>query len=112
MAILRDLEREHHKHNRPRETKIIDGIAVTFSDMVVYRFRLGDVEDPVLYAAEPIYKWQQTEAGKFVMANAVEPPWWVRHLDPMDYGYQFAIVARMRESDQTFYTLKYVNTGN
>lgn len=112
MAILRDLEREHHKHNRPRETKIINGQAVTFSDMVVHRFRMGDVEDPVLFAAEPIYNWQHSEAGQFVMANAVEPPWWVRTMDHETYGFEFAIVARMRESDQTFYTLKYVNTGN
>lgn len=110
MAILRDLDREHQKHSRSRETKIIDGSAVTFSDMVVHRFRMGDVEDPVLYAAEPICQWQQTEAGKFVMENAIESPWWVRHVDPTSYGFEFAIIARMKESDQTFYTLKYVNT--
>ena len=28
------------------------------------------------------------------------------------YGFEFAIMARMKESDQTFYTLKYVNTDN
>ena len=112
MAILRDLDREHRKHSRPSETKIIDGAAVTFSDMVVHRFRMGDVEDPVLYAAEPIWQWQQTEAGKFVMENAIESPWWVRHVDLASYGFEFAVMARMKESDQTFYTLKYVNTSS
>ena len=110
MAILRDLSREHNRHNRPPECKVIDGNVVKFSDMVVHRFRIGDVEDPVLYAAEPIWQWQQTEAGKFVMEHAVEPPWWIRHVDHSWYGFEFAIVARMKESDQTFYTLKYVNT--
>ena len=112
MDILRNLDREHQKHSRPRETKIIDGAAVTFSDMVVHRFRMGDVEDPVLYAAEPIWQWQQTEAGKFVMENAIESPWWVRYVDSASYGFEFVIVARMKESDQTFYTLKYVNTSS
>jgi hypothetical protein len=112
MAILRDLDREHKKHNKPQETKIINGAAVTFSDMVVHKFRMGDVEDPVLYAAQPIYEWQQSEAGKFVMEHAVEPPWWVRTIDQYSYGFEFAIMARMKEADQTFYTLKYVNTGN
>ena len=112
MAILRDLDREHNKHKKPRETKIINGAAVTFSDIVVHKFRMGDVEDPVLYAAQPIYDWQQTEAGKFVMEHAVEPPWWVRTLDQYSYGFEFVIMARMKEADQTFYTLKYVNTGN
>jgi hypothetical protein len=110
MAILRDLDREHNRHKKPRETKIIDGSAVTFSDMVVYRFRMGDVEDPVMYAAQPIWEWQQTEAGKFVMEHAVESPWWMRTVDAATYGFEFAIVARMRESDQTFYMLKYANT--
>jgi len=108
MAILRDLDREHNKHNKPRRTKIVNGQAVTISDLTVHRFRLGDVEDPVLYAAQPIYEWQQTEAGKFVMEHAVEPPWWVRTVDHMTYGFEFVIVARMKESDQTFYKLKYV----
>jgi len=112
MAILRNLEREHKGHSRPSECKIIDGNVVKFSDMVVHRFRIGDVDDPVLYATEPIYEWQQSDAGKFVMENAVEPLWWVRHVDHLWHGFEVVIVARMRESDQTFYTLKYVNTTN
>ena len=107
MSILRDLDQEHNKHKKSRETKIINGAAVTFSDIVVHKFRLGDVEDPVLYAAQPIYEWQQTEAGKFVIENAVEPPWWVRTVDAATYGFEFVIVARMKEADQTFYKLKY-----
>jgi hypothetical protein len=107
MAILRDLDQEHNKHKKPRQTKIVNGQAVTISDMVVYRFRLGDVEDPVLYAAQPIWEWQQTEAGRFVMEHAVESPWWVRTVDQASYGFEFAIVAHMKESDQTFYKLKY-----
>jgi len=80
--------------------------------MVVYRFRLGDVEDPVLYAADPVCQWQQTEAGKFVMANAVEPIWWIQSWNHLWNGFDFVVVARMKESDQTFYTLKYVGTKN
>ena len=107
MAILRDLDQEHNKHKKPRETKIVNGAAVTFSDIVVYKFRMGDVEDPVLYAAQPIYEWQQTEAGRFVMEHAVESPWWVRTVDAATYGFEFAIMARMKEADQTFYILKW-----
>ena len=112
MAILRNLEREHKRHSRPPECKVINGNVVKFSDMVVHRFFIGDVDDPVLYATEPISQWQQTEAGKFVMENATEPPWWVRHVNHEWHGFEFVIVARMRESDQTFYTLKYVNPNS
>ena len=33
-------------------------------------FNIGDVEDIDIYVAEPIYQWQQTEQGRWVMENA------------------------------------------
>ena len=32
--------------------------------MIFHQFNLGDVEDPDIYAAQPIWEWQQTEKGK------------------------------------------------
>jgi hypothetical protein len=34
---------------------------------------LGDVEDPEIYAAEPIFAWQKTEKGQWVMAHCPDP---------------------------------------
>jgi hypothetical protein len=48
------------------------------STIVVHTFKLGDVEDPDLYAAIPLGKWQDSESGKWVMEHAVETPWWER----------------------------------
>jgi hypothetical protein len=104
MAILCNHDREHSK---PPECKIINGNIVKFSDMVVHQFRTEDVEDSVLYADDPISQWRQTEAGKFVTENAVEPIWWIQRINHPGYESEFTIVARMRESDQTFYTLKW-----
>ena len=107
MATLCNL---YQTHSKPPECKIINGKVVKFSDMVVHQFRIGDVEDPRLYAADPIWQWQQTEAGKFVTENAVEPIWWMQSTNYPSHESEFTIVARMKESDQTFYTLKYVGT--
>ena len=93
--------------SQPRQVKIIDGVPVAFADVVVHHFPMGDVEDPDLYAAEPLYNWQQSEAGTWVMAHAVEPPFWVRQPDLSSYGYRYYIVARLREQDQTFWSLKW-----
>ena len=93
--------------SQPRQVKIIDGVPIAFSDVVVHHFPMGDVEDPDLYAAEPLYNWQQSEAGTWVMAHAVEPPFWVRQPDLSSYGYRYYIVARLREQDQTFWSLKW-----
>ena len=98
---------EHSDLSQPRQVKIIDGVPVAFSDVVVHHFPMGDVEDPDLYAADPLYKWQQSEAGTWVMAHAVEPPFWVRQPDVSSYGYRYYIVARLREQDQTFWSLKW-----
>lgn len=31
---------------------------------------MGDVDDLDVYVAQPIYEWQQTEKGRWVMENA------------------------------------------
>ena len=63
--------------------------------LVVHRFKLSDVDDPDLYAAEPIYKWEKSEPGQFVMKHAIDTPEWRRHLDHSFYGYEYAIVAEL-----------------
>ena len=98
---------QHSDLSQPRQVKIIDGVPIAFSDVVVHHFPMGDVEDPDLYAADPLYKWQQSEAGTWVMAHAVEPPFWVRQPDVSSYGYRYYIVARLKEQDQTFWSLKW-----
>jgi hypothetical protein len=107
--LLRDLERErdYNQHAKGPEHMIINGQVVKVSDMVVHQFRTVDVEDPVLYADDPVSQWQQTQAGKFVTENAVEPIWWIQRINHPGYESEFTIVARMKESDQTFYTLKW-----
>ena len=68
---------------------------------------MGDVEDPDLYAGEPLWKWQNSEAGKFVMEHAVEAPYWIRQVDQHSYGYRYIVMARLSEPMQTFFRLKF-----
>ena len=89
------------------EYKIVDDRLVRFSDICVHEFTMGDVEDPDLYAAQPIWEWQQSESGQFVMAHAVEPPYWIRQVDHSSYGTKYKIIARLSEPNQTFFRLKF-----
>ncbi len=100
------------RHWQPYQVKIIDNKPVAFRDVIVHTIKLGDVEDPDLWVADPIYKWQQTEAGKFVMEHAVEKPYWHRTMDHASYGHRYDIVARLSEQNETFWRLKYVDTKN
>ena len=89
------------------EYKLINGTAVKFADVKVHEFTMGDVEDPDLYAAQPLYEWQQSEVGQWVIEHAVETPFWHRAVDPYSYGYKYYIIARFSEQDQTDWALKW-----
>lgn len=80
--------------------------------IVVYRFRVGDVEDPDLYAAQPMWEWQESEAGKFVMKNSVTQPEWHRQLDHVHYGYQFAIIAELEKKKLSEFYLRWGKDGS
>lgn len=84
-----------------------NGKDIITTEMVVHAFRVADAEDPDIYAGEPLWEWQQTEAGKWVMENAVEKPSWHRILDHMTYGYQYQIRARLTPEQITFFELKF-----
>lgn len=75
--------------------------------IVVHKFRIGDCEDVEIYAAEPIYNWQQTEKGRWVMKHSIQPPTWYQNLDPTMYGWSIQIVAEFSDKDLTYYTLKW-----
>ena len=75
--------------------------------VTVHVFSVGDVEDPEIYAAQPIWDWQQTDAGKFVMEHAVETPSWVRMPDTLQYGYKFQVRAKLMGARLTEYLLRH-----
>lgn len=73
----------------------------------VCEFTMGDVEDPELYAAEPLWNWQQSEAGQWVMANAIKTPSWHLAPDYSSYGHKVYVTADFTESNATFFKLKW-----
>ena len=100
---------------KPKEKRVVDKFMV-FGDrvheihtVVVHKFLMGDVEDPDLYAAQPLLDWQHSEMGEWIMDRAVDTPEWHRQPDLMQYGYQYAIVAKLKDIDYTFWVLKWGN---
>jgi hypothetical protein len=77
------------------------------STHIVHEFSLSDVEDPDLLAAEPIWNWQQSESGKWVMENAIQKPSWHRNIDIHTYGYRYQIRADLTDEQVTFFELKF-----
>ena len=75
--------------------------------LVVHEFFMSDVEDPEIYAAQPIWEWQQTEAGQWTMLHSRPEPHWLVSLSHERYGYVVRIVANLTEQNTTFFQLKY-----
>lgn len=77
----------------------------TVHTVVVHSFNMGDVEDPDLFAGQPLNDWQISDAGKWIMeVSALTPSW---HRIPKDYGWRYEIRAYLAEKDYTFFKLKY-----
>lgn len=72
-----------------------------------HRFRVGDVEDPEIYAAEPIRQWQETEQGQWVMQNAHSLTY-VSQPDETYWGYRYTIRGEITDPKKiTEYFLKW-----
>lgn len=102
-----------NKIRRPPATKYIvvttpEGDRVEeVKTVIVHQFSMGDVEDPDLFAAEPLYKWEQSDQGQWVMKNAVDVPSWHRIADPMSMGYRYQVRAKLAGPSLTEWLLRY-----
>ena len=67
----------------------------------------ADCEDPQIYAAVPIWEWQQSESGKWVKEHALTSPVWQTTTCVSTYRYIVRIVADLKEQDITYFKLKW-----
>lgn len=79
-----------------------------YEKRVVHRFSLSDVDDPEIYVAQPIYEWQQTEHGQWVMKHGKDPQYHM-YMEPVTYGYQITITAHITPKRWTEYCLRFVD---
>lgn len=77
---------------------------------LVHKFRLSDVGDPEIYIAQPIYEWQQTEHGKWVMTHGRDTQYQL-YAEPVTYGYNVIISAHITPKRWTEYVLRGWYTG-
>lgn len=71
-----------------------------------HSFRLGDVEDAEVYAAQPIYEWMQTDAGKWVNERC-EDLTWLTQPDHEYWGHRVIIRGSLTDYEATEYYLKF-----
>jgi len=102
----------HNTYLGPAKSKlneyniINDEVIHYHKNVKLHQFNMGDVEDPEIYAAHPIYEWQQTDYGKWCMTNAVDVRYSIS-LDHNTYGYKAVISGDLEDKMYTFWLLKY-----
>ena len=107
MALIQRQAPAEYSHWRPEEVKIIGNRAVRFRDVCVHEFTLGDVDDIDIYIAAPIWEWQQSESGCWVMEHAVNQPYYLQHTNVSTFEYRIRIMARLSEQNETYWRLKW-----
>lgn len=75
-------------------------------NVLVHRFKMGDVEDPDLWAAQYLVEFETSEKGKWVMENTIDPTW-NRNSDHTMWGWEYTITTTMSEEQYTYFKLKY-----
>lgn len=88
---------------------VINNHVVEVQTITVHTFVVGDVDDPEIYAAQPMWEWEKSECGKWIMERAVEAPTWHQIVDVNQLGYRFAIRAKLKAKDVTYFRLKWGN---
>jgi hypothetical protein len=107
-AYLKDSDYLGMVPNGPtQQVMVFDDVAHRIHNTVVHSFMMGDVDEPDLYAAQPLWEWEQSDVGQWVMEHAIESPMWQRINDYNAYGTKYIITAKLKEVDLTVFLLKY-----
>lgn len=71
-----------------------------------HTFTMGDVDDVDIYVAQPLYEWQQTEHGKWVMEHCKDPQYTIGP-DGANWGHRVRVYGVLEDIKATEYYLKW-----
>jgi hypothetical protein len=94
----------NNESNNYNDTKLV------IHEVLVLRFTCSyfdDEYDDEYYAETIIHDWQNSEIGKWVIANSVKEPKIIKNFDPRIYEYFFHIKAFFKPKDYLIWKLKY-----
>lgn len=74
--------------------------------VVFHAFVMRYEDDPEIFVAQPIYEWQQTPQGKWVMQHAQNVTW-TKQLDVASMGHKVLIYGDLEPRLATEYFLRY-----
>ena len=96
------------RSNMPAKQKYLVVNDQVHERRTIHSFMMGDCDDPEIYCAQPIYEWQQTEKGKWVMEHTYEPTYHIM-ADPISYGFRVTITAHITPKRWTEFCLRFLD---
>ena len=63
--------------------------------ILVHEFVLGDVDDPEIYAAEPLYQWRQSAEGQWFTKHALEEMTYNVYRNEETMGFKVVVMAKL-----------------
>lgn len=73
----------------------------------VHTIDVGYTDDPHIYAAPYLLEWERSEAGKYVMKNSIDVPYWTSAMDARGFGCEVKVIAKFTPEKYTYFKLKY-----
>jgi hypothetical protein len=77
-------------------------------EYVFHSFKMGDVDDPEIYAAMPIMEWKATSQGRWVMDHCADPQYRFRQ-DPQSWGHRVELFGELDDKHAVVFLLKWGN---
>lgn len=88
--------------------KIVGDRVEEIRKVTVHEFIIpADTDDPDIFAAQPLYEWEHSEKGQWVMKNACDHPEWQRMQDHLSWQYKYIIRAKFMGPALTEWLLRY-----
>jgi hypothetical protein len=75
--------------------------------VILTSFNVGDVEDPMIYAADPIIRWQESDQGKWCMENCEGDIVYHSTIDHMRWGYKIVLQGSLSDKNLTYFKLRW-----
>jgi hypothetical protein len=74
--------------------------------IIFHTFGIGDPEDPEIYAAFPLAEFMNTDQGRWIKANCLDPQFIIRP-DARTYGQRVIVYGEVEEKSATEYFLRW-----
>lgn len=96
------------KYEKTFKVMVFDDVAHEIHNIICHRFKLT-IEAGPSTAIDEILRWLDSEPGKWIVSKSIDTPIWHRQQDVITLDFEYAITAKLKGIDYTFWAMKWAN---